>query len=158
MKPRTAFAHRTSDFGLRTSDFGLRTLRRQHWVKWIQILTVALWSLFPPFYSPMPAAWEPDSNGSPVWNSTEPEPAHGPDWWDSDGDGLLNWFEEWRGTSPGNPDSDYDGISDYDELYLTYTNPLNWDSDGDGYSDHDASHGCWAVNYNTAGPGASYYD
>jgi len=106
----------------------------------------------------MPAGWEPDASGDPVWNSTEPEPSVGPDWGDSDGDGLPNWFEEWLGTSPGNPDSDYDGISDYDEIYLTYTNPLNWDSDGDGFSDHDAWYGCWAVNHNEVGFGVTVYD
>lgn len=157
MKP-----HLARDY--RTSDFGLRTLRRQHWVKWIQILTVALWCLFPSFYSPMPAAWEPDPTAAPPWTGTPnwagvaPQPPDGPDGGDSDDDGLPNWFEVWLGTSPGNPDSDYDGISDRDELFHTGTNPKHWDSDGDGFSDHDASNDCWAVNHNDVGFGTAVFD
>lgn len=34
-------------------------------------------------------------------------------------------------------DSDHDGLSDYDEIYIYHTDPHNPDSDGDGYSDGD---------------------
>ena len=33
-------------------------------------------------------------------------------------------------------DSDNDGLSDYDEYFIYYTNETNWDTDGDGYSDY----------------------
>ncbi len=130
-------------------------------MRWLQIVVVLLWSLFPPFYSPSPAAWHPDpATGLPVWqdDGDGDEPPEGPDLLDSDGDGLPNWFELWLGTSPYNPDTDYDGLTDYDELYLTGTDPLYWDSDGDGYSDHDAWNNCWAVNHHDAGSGYSVYD
>lgn len=32
-------------------------------------------------------------------------------------------------------DTDYDGISDYDEIYYYQTNPYEWDTDDDGISD-----------------------
>jgi lipoprotein-anchoring transpeptidase ErfK/SrfK len=32
-------------------------------------------------------------------------------------------------------DSDHDGLSDYDEIYIYHTDPNNPDTDGDGYSD-----------------------
>lgn len=39
-------------------------------------------------------------------------------------------------------DSDNDGLSDYDEIYIYHTDPHNPDSDGDGYSDgHEVQHG-----------------
>jgi len=34
-----------------------------------------------------------------------------------------------------NQDSDKDGLSDYDELYIYHTDPYNPDTDGDGYTD-----------------------
>lgn len=138
----------------------LRSLRRQHWIKWLQITTVFLWSLFPPFYSPAPAAYSPDSQSppQPVWDGNGDEPESGPDLSDDDSDGLPNWFEQWLGSDVGNPDTDYDGLSDADEQYLTGTDPINWDSNSDGYSDHDAFYNCWAVNHNAVGFGQSVYD
>ena len=32
----------------------LRSLRRQHWITWLQITTAFLWSLFPPILHPLP--------------------------------------------------------------------------------------------------------
>jgi hypothetical protein len=138
----------------------LRSLRRQHWIKWLQITTVFLWSLFPPFYTPAPAAYTPDSQSppQPVWDGNGDEPESGPDLSDDDSDGLPNWFEQWLGSDIGNPDTDYDGLSDADEQYLTGTDPINWDSNSDGYSDHDAFYNCWAVNHNDVGFGQSVYD
>ena len=138
----------------------LRSLRRQHWIKWLQITTLFLWSLFPPFYTPAPAAYTPDSQSppQPLWDGNGDEPESGPDLSDDDSDGLPNWFEQWLGSDVGNPDSDYDGLSDADEQYLTGTDPINWDSNSDGYSDHDAYYECWAVNHNAVGFGQSVYD
>jgi hypothetical protein len=77
---------------------------------------------------------------------------------DSDGDGLSDWLEQYLETSPGNPDSDYDGLSDSFELWTSNTSPLNWDSNNDGFSDHDAYYGCWNVNHQIMGYGATVYD
>jgi hypothetical protein len=51
---------------------------------------------------------------------------------DSDADGLNN-YEEWVfGTSSSDYDTDLDGVSDYDEIYLFGTNPDDMDTDDDG--------------------------
>ncbi len=50
---------------------------------------------------------------------------------DPDNDGLRNVHEASYGTDPLNPDSDFDGLSDGDEVYKYYTNPLIADADAD---------------------------
>jgi parallel beta-helix repeat protein len=59
---------------------------------------------------------------------------------DADHDGLSNQDEiQLLGTDPYNPDSDFDGIPDGEEVISGadgfITNPLNADSDGDGFRD-----------------------
>jgi hypothetical protein len=64
---------------------------------------------------------------------------------DDDGDGLSNAFEASIGTNPSLPDTDADGVTDFDEVNYdgdpdTYTpgqdlNPLLTDTDGDGIGD-----------------------
>lgn len=55
---------------------------------------------------------------------------------DSDYDGLSDYDEIYvYNTDPNNHDSDGDGLSDYDEIFIFGTNPLNEDSDADGYPD-----------------------
>jgi len=57
---------------------------------------------------------------------------------DTDGDGLSDYDEIFvYGTDPLNPDTDGDGLSDYDEINVYGTDPLNYDTDGDGLSDGD---------------------
>ncbi len=56
---------------------------------------------------------------------------------DFDNDGLTNYQEYIRGTSPWNSDSDGDDLSDGDEINTYGTNPLEPDSDFDGLSDAD---------------------
>lgn len=60
---------------------------------------------------------------------------------DSDYDGLLDVYENWIGTSPRNPDTDGDGLEDYEEVYEAKdgykTNPLERDSDFDGLTDYE---------------------
>lgn len=54
---------------------------------------------------------------------------------DNDGDGLGNPQEEHFGTDPNDPDTDDDGINDFNEIYNSMTQPLDNDSDGDNLTD-----------------------
>lgn len=56
---------------------------------------------------------------------------------DDDNDGLSNYLETLLGTDPNNPDTDGDGLTDWDEIYIYETDPLKYDTDGDGISDGD---------------------
>lgn len=57
---------------------------------------------------------------------------------DSDGDGLSDFDEIFvHRTDPNNLDTDGDGLSDGDEVLVHLTDPLNPDTDGDGLSDGD---------------------
>ena len=91
---------------------------------------------------------------------------------DDDNDGLLNWQELALGTDSNNPDTDGDGLSDYEEVYITRTDPLNADSEGDGVGDGAADpdgdgisnldevrlYGTDPLNSDTDGDGLSDYD
>lgn len=68
---------------------------------------------------------------------------------DSDGDGLSDEVERMLGTDPFNPDTDNDGLTDYEEVCIYGTDPLNPDTDGDGYLDGEEV----AAGYNPLGPG-----
>lgn len=54
---------------------------------------------------------------------------------DSDGDGLSDALEDSMGLDYLSSDTDDDGLTDYEELYLTLTDPLNTDTDGNGIDD-----------------------
>jgi outer membrane protein OmpA-like peptidoglycan-associated protein len=54
---------------------------------------------------------------------------------DHDRDGLTNEEEERLKTNPYDPDTDGDGLSDFEEVRRYYTNPLLADTDGDGLTD-----------------------
>ncbi len=56
---------------------------------------------------------------------------------DTDQDGLLDVEECAIGTAIDNPDSDGDGLTDYDEVRVYGLDPLLTDTDGDGISDAD---------------------
>ncbi len=56
---------------------------------------------------------------------------------DDDDDGLFNIIEEIYGTDPENPDTDGDGLTDYEEVYITGTDPLKYDTDDNGINDAD---------------------
>lgn len=80
---------------------------------------------------------------------------------DTDGDGLSDYDEIYvHGTDPLNPDTDGDGLTDYDEINVYGTDPLNPDTDGDGLSDGDEVniYGTDPLNPDTDGDGLSDYD
>ncbi len=54
---------------------------------------------------------------------------------DSDNDGIIYGNELALGTSDSNTDSDGDGITDHNEVFVYGTNPSLVDTDNDGYSD-----------------------
>lgn len=54
---------------------------------------------------------------------------------DSDRDGLLDGDEVRHGTDPLKPDTDGDGLNDYDELFTYGGDPRDPDSDQDGLAD-----------------------
>ena len=58
---------------------------------------------------------------------------------DTDMDGLTDVQEQSLGTNPERPDTDRDGINDYDEIVQFLTDPLdrNGDLDGDGLVDSE---------------------
>jgi len=56
---------------------------------------------------------------------------------DSDSDGLSNVVEIQLGTDALLPDTDADGLTDFEEHQSYATDPLLWDSDGDTLSDGD---------------------
>ncbi len=60
---------------------------------------------------------------------------------DNDGDGLLNSWEFLNGTNPSNNDTDSDGLEDLIELTTYNTDPLLRDTDQDGMPDG------WEVGY-----------
>ncbi|MDE7360316.1 MAG: cellulose binding domain-containing protein [Oscillospiraceae bacterium] len=56
---------------------------------------------------------------------------------DNDNDGLFNIIEKICGTDTENPDTDGDGLTDYEEVYITGTDPLKYDTDDNGINDAD---------------------
>jgi len=60
------------------------------------------------------------------------------DFLDSDDDGIPDVFEIMIGTDINVPDTDSDGLTDYQEVYITGTGPTKFDSVTEGVSDADA--------------------
>ncbi|MHC4867959.1 MAG: right-handed parallel beta-helix repeat-containing protein, partial [Planctomycetota bacterium] len=54
---------------------------------------------------------------------------------DADGDSLANVDEYINGCNPNDPDTDDDGLTDFEEVVNYGTDPLSPDSDGDGLTD-----------------------
>lgn len=72
---------------------------------------------------------------------------------DPDNDGCNNGCEEMQGLDPNNPDTDGDMLKDGEEIYgmvtstgTYYSNPLMVDSDYDGISDYNEIHGTPPTN------------
>lgn len=68
---------------------------------------------------------------------------------DLDGDGLKNLKESESLTDPNNPDTDYDGISDIDELRIYSTDPIIADTDGDKFEDGIEVRNGYSPNYDS---------
>lgn len=60
---------------------------------------------------------------------------------DLDSDGLSNSEECAAGTNPFSPDTDGDGLTDFEEIILTESSPIVWDSVLDEVSDYDVWYG-----------------
>lgn len=56
---------------------------------------------------------------------------------DADNDGIDNSDEKSYGTDLFKADTDDDGLNDYDEIFVYFTNPRLADTDGDGHKDGD---------------------
>ncbi|HBA85951.1 MAG TPA: hypothetical protein DCZ95_17850 [Verrucomicrobia bacterium] len=77
-----------------------------------------------------------DNDGDGMPNSWEREKGLDPEnvkdkGWDSDEDGLSNYAEYLAGTDPLSSDTDSDGVSDYEEIYLALSDPLVADFSGE---------------------------
>ena len=78
--------------------------------------------------------------GSALWHTDNDEAllAEAISWQkDSDFDGIPDRVERNKNTDPFNPDTDNDGLTDYEELYVFFTNPTSADTDGDGVDDYE---------------------
>ena len=83
----------------------------------------------------LPDGWEIANNLNALDNGSI-NPDNGPDG-DPDGDGVDNIYEFWDGGNPRLSDTDGDGLSDSDELYVYLTSLGNADTDSDGLTDRD---------------------
>lgn len=54
---------------------------------------------------------------------------------DDDNDCLLNWQEDVSGTAKNKADTDGDGLTDYEEVFITFTDALVVDTDENGTAD-----------------------
>lgn len=54
---------------------------------------------------------------------------------DSDGDGLTDSVENQLGTNPQSFDTDNDGLNDFEEIQIYFSDPIKPDTDQDGYLD-----------------------
>ncbi|HUT80557.1 MAG TPA: hypothetical protein VMZ29_05070 [Candidatus Bathyarchaeia archaeon] len=92
--------------------------------------------LFTYFTNPLNNDTENDGmpDGYEIFNGLDPLVNDSLD--DPDFDTLTNYFEYTVGTNPNSNDTDADLLTDYEELFIYFTNPLLLDSDTDGLDDH----------------------
>ncbi|MBN1328937.1 MAG: hypothetical protein JXA54_05645 [Candidatus Heimdallarchaeota archaeon] len=94
-------------------------------------------------YSTNPLNSDSDSDGyldgDEINNGWDPNNPYSPSGLtiDTDQDGLTNAEEFYLGTDIYNPDTDFDTLSDGDEVNIYYTNPLEEDSDFDNLLDNE---------------------
>ncbi len=107
--------------------------------------------------SPVPAASTNQAPSVPVANEPAiiPPVENVPQIVDSDGDRLPDPEESALGTSPSNPDTDADGLTDYEEAKVYRSNALLPDTDGDGFQDGAEVQGGYDPN---RGAGAKLLD
>ncbi|MGA1873724.1 MAG: transglutaminase domain-containing protein, partial [Thermoplasmatota archaeon] len=93
-------------------------------------------------YGTDPTSWDTDhgnvSDGTEVYLDPPLDPLDPSDdyqYSDVDGDGIFNDNEKAFGTSPLNPDSDGDNLTDGAEVQSYRTDPTDPDTDGDGLDD-----------------------
>jgi hypothetical protein len=90
-----------------------------------------------------PLMWDSDGDGlGDYWeisNNLDPNDATGPNGasGDPDSDGLSNIEECWNYTNPHNSDTDGDLLSDGDEVHIHHSYPWMDDSDWDGIGDYE---------------------
>lgn len=80
---------------------------------------------------------------------------------DQDGDGLIDYLEEYYGSNPRIRDTDNDGLTDYTEVYYLSYNPNSNDTDGNGIKDaqEDADgDGINNLKEQSIGTNPAYYD
>ena len=75
-------------------------------------------------------------NSDPNDGGSKPDPEN-PLFNDLDGDGISNSEEKEFGSDPQRVDTDFDNLTDYEEIRKYFTNPVLVDTDGDGVWDGD---------------------
>ncbi len=93
-----------------------------------------------------------DADGDKLPHTSDPNDAR----WDSDGDGLNDYFEVQQGFLPTASDGDGDGLNDRMEL-LYKTDPFRSDTDGDGLTDSEELLGWeFVYDFNGGNPKATW--
>ena len=96
-------------------------------------------------------ARQKDFDGDSLRNGRDGGPDPNDSKWDSDHDGLSDYFELEIGLKADLTDSDYDGLNDRAEL-LFGSNPFKADTDGDGLTDRQEWDGWeYAYGFDSAG-------
>ena len=162
------------DIGSPTLSIFRRFSRRAGWLHGLLLAQIILL----PCPQPSQAVWiDVDSDGDGLYDTgyddgTSPPtddmtdtsttdstaPAYEPTTTDSDGDYLMDSEEVAAGSSLYNPDTDGDGITDADEMFLTGTNPISADTNGNGYTDYNEFYGNYTVDTTVNGAGYSPTD
>ena len=92
-----------------------------------------------------PQQWDKDGDGEPntEFGGSDPNDLL----WDTDGDLLSDYYESTNGYESTDADEDDDGLTDWEELFVYYTDPTNADYDGDGLGDYIEAKAGWLTEY-----------